>query len=253
MCARADSGLIGTRIPANTCATGRPDHPKRLEGHLMKWKDSGESVEKEVESKEEYFDEEQYSPWADPKEMRKSARRGKPPLLLILLSVALFVSIVVLVVLLSGNSENGAHQQIAALEQRIQQAEQRLNKYDTIDEKVTRIWEQAQSFEKFKDRFDRSEASMSLRMDHMTAGLENLKKQVNQAPPVQARQTAANQAPAVPKKPQSVLQYHEVTAGETLFSISKRYNLSVEALLQINRMGPDDVIKPGQKLIVANQ
>jgi LysM repeat protein len=220
----------------------------------MKWKDSGESVEKEVETKEEYFDEEQYSPWAAPKEMPKSVKGAKPPLLLILLSVALVASIVSLVVLLSGNTENGAQQQIAALEQRIQQMEQRLNKYDTIEEKVTRIWEQAQSFEKFKDRFDRSEASMSLRMDQMTLGLENLKKQVNQAPVAQARQTSAVPVPAVAERPKPALkmQYHEVTVGDTLFSISKRYHLSVETLLQMNRMEPDAVIKPGQKLIVAN-
>ncbi len=214
----------------------------------MKWKDSAESVEKEAESREEYFDEEQYSPWSDRKDAHQSPKRVKPPLLVILLSVALVVLVVVLVVVLSGNPEGAAFHQIAALQQRVQQMEERLNKYDTIDEKVTRIWEQAQSFEKFKDRFDRSEASMSLRMDHMTLSLENLQKQVNQT----AKQNTAGQAPAVSEKPVPVsrIQYHEVTVGDTLFSISKRYNLSVESLLQMNRMGPDAVIKPGQQLIV---
>lgn len=175
----------------------------------------------------------------------------RPPLLLVLLSAALVVLIVVLVVLLSGNPQKGADQQPQALEQRIQQIEERLSKYNAIDEKVTRIWEQAQSFEKFKERFDRSEASMSLRMDHITLTLENLQKQ-NPESRIKQSAAAPAPAPAAPEKPRpkSALQYHEVTAGDTLFSISKRYALGVETLLQMNRLPADATIKPGQKLIV---
>ncbi len=217
----------------------------------MKWKDSAEIVGKEALPKEEYFDEEQYSPWADRKDGRKSIKVAKPPLLVILLSVALVVLTIVLVVLLSGHPEGAVSQSTTALEQRIQEIEDRLNKYNAVDEKVTRIWEQAQSFEKFKDRFDRSEASMSLRMDHLTLTLENLQKQVNQISDARGKQGAAP-APAAAAKPKAApgIQYHEVAVGDTLFSISKRYGLAVESLLAMNRLGADAVIKPGQKLIV---
>jgi LysM repeat protein len=45
--------------------------------------------------------------------------------------------------------------------------------------------------------------------------------------------------------------YHEVKPKETLYQISRRYGLTVDALLKLNRLAPDAVIHPGQKLIVA--
>jgi membrane-bound lytic murein transglycosylase D len=41
---------------------------------------------------------------------------------------------------------------------------------------------------------------------------------------------------------------HTVRAGETLFSISKQYGLSVEELKQLNGIGSQNLITVGQKL-----
>ena len=136
---------------------------------------------------------------------------------------------------------------MAALEQRLSQLEERLDKYEGIDDKVTAIWEQAKSFEKFKDRFDRSEASTSLRMDHLAMSLETLQKQLNEA-----RSPEAGGASKKPEtgKSTSKTKYHQVEAGDTFYSISKKYDLSVEELIRLNKMKPDSVLMPGQKLVV---
>ena len=218
----------------------------------MKWKDSGESVEKEDKSGAEQFDEEQYSPWADRKDYNKGFKLGTIQILFILLGFA-FVALAVALLILFSNGKGSAIApgQLEALDTRVRQLEDRLDKFEAIDEKVTRIWEQAKSFEKFKDRFDRSEASMSLRMDHLTMSLESLQKQVNDAHDTQkSAGPGKSSLPRVPPKQASKIQYHQVTAGETLYSISKQYDLSVEELLKLNRMKPDAVIVPGQKVIV---
>jgi LysM repeat protein len=44
--------------------------------------------------------------------------------------------------------------------------------------------------------------------------------------------------------------YHEVKAKETLYQISRRYGLTVDDLRKLNRLTPETVIHPGQKLIV---
>ncbi|MEJ2039391.1 MAG: LysM domain-containing protein [Desulfosarcinaceae bacterium] len=170
--------------------------------------------------------------------------------MLVLLTIAIVALAAVLFMLLNGGSDTVTARKVADMEERIQSLQERLDKYTSIDEKVTRIWEQAKSFEKFKDRFDRSEASMSLRMDHLTLSLENLQKQIKENPPPKPSASAE----AAPTKPsQSTagkIQYHEVTTGDTLYSISKKYSMSVAQLRKLNHMDPNRVIVPGQKLIV---
>jgi uncharacterized coiled-coil protein SlyX len=221
----------------------------------MEWKDSGDKTDQDQDTKKEYFDEEEYSPWADGKGKGKNTKPNKIPALFILLAVAIIALVAVfLMLLLSGDGSTIAQNKLDALEGRILALEERLDKYEAIDEKVTRIWEQAKSFEKFKDRFDRSEASMSLRMDHLTMSLETLQKQVNASnkkvavPPSEASKKEKTKS----AKPSANIKYHRVKAGETLYSISKQYGLKVEQLLELNRMKKGSVIVPGQKLIVPN-
>ena len=222
----------------------------------MKWKDTGDMTENEETNKEEYFDEEQYSPWATPSGSGKGGKLNKIPTVFILLGLAIIASVAALLMfLLSPRGDIVTREQAAALESRLQQLEERLDKYEAIDEKVARIWDQARSYEKFKDRFDRSEASMSLRMDHLTMSLETLQKQVNAVPetpppapsasPVKADRSETEATPATQPP-----QYHIVSAGDTFFNISKRYDLSVEELLKINGLEKDSVLQIGQKIIV---
>jgi LysM repeat protein len=221
-------------------------------GDCMEWKDSGEKTEQGEQ--EEYFDEEEYSPWAEGKNRNNVNKTKKPPLLFILFAVAIVALVAVLLMLLSGERNPLAQQKLNALEGRIMALEDRLDKYEAIDEKVTRIWEQAKSFEKFKDRFDRSEASTSLRMDHLTMSLETMQKQLNTS----KKRTRSPAAGAVPAKttaaptPGSKIKFHQVKAGETLYSISKIYGLKVEELLKLNRMKSGSMIVAGQKLVVPN-
>lgn len=216
----------------------------------MKWKDTGEMVDKEDSSiEEENFDEEQYSPWSDNKGKQKVNRFLKTPVLLVLLVTAIVALVVALLMLVAGGKGGPASsQQLASFDERLQKLEDRLDNFKAIDEKVTRIWEQAKSFEKFKDRFDRSEASTSLRMDHLTMSLETLQKQLTEAHTPKTSPVAS-----VKKDLEENIKktsYHQVQPGDTFYSISKKYKLKVEQLLELNQLKPESVIQPGQKLKV---
>ncbi len=220
----------------------------------MKWKDTGDMEEKDASvEEEEYFDEEQYSPWADQENHKKGGSLNKTKALFGLLVGAIVALVVALLVLVMGGGTNGVSpQQMALVEERLQKLEERLDKYEAIDEKVTRIWEQAKDYETFKDRFERSEASMSLRMDHLTMSLETMQKQLSKAQDRVEAPTAPakDNTPKATGKAKAKTQYHQVKPGETLYSISKQYNLKVDQLLQMNQMNPGSVIQPGQQLIV---
>ena len=97
---------------------------------------------------------------------------------------------------------------------------------------------------------------MSLRMDHLTMSLEALQKQLDSSQRKAASQpveSAPEKTIASPKpKPKTSIKYHQVKAGDTLYSISKQYGIKVEELLKLNRMESGSVIVVGQKLIVPN-
>jgi LysM repeat protein len=84
-------------------------------------------------------------------------------------------------------------------------------------------------------------------MDHLTMSLETLQKQLNE------KQTSRQTTPKKTDKTQPVeskVHYHMVTAGDTLYSISKKYNVGVDELRRLNQMTADGIIVPGQKLVV---
>ncbi len=44
---------------------------------------------------------------------------------------------------------------------------------------------------------------------------------------------------------------HTVQKGETIYGISKKFGIKPEDLRKLNNLGPEDPVKPGQKLVVS--
>jgi membrane-bound lytic murein transglycosylase D len=69
-------------------------------------------------------------------------------------------------------------------------------------------------------------------------------------------QPAAKVEQAPPQKVEtqtSSYSFHTVSPGETLFSISKKYGMSVDALKQLNSIGSQNLITVGQKLRILSR
>ncbi len=218
----------------------------------MKWTDTDESADPNGKTSDLYFEEDTDDNWNNSGQEAPIGQRANSRVFFLIVGVVVVAVIAVLLVfLLPGGRESGLRSRISDLEERISALEEKINRFEAIDQKVTRIWEQAKSFEKFKARFDRTEASTSLRMDHLTMSLEALQKKLSTFE--KRVNTAAKPTGQIqvrqPASPPSV-KYHQVKAGETLFSISRRYGLSVDQLLKLNDMKKNAVIKPGQKLVV---
>ena len=126
--------------------------------------------------------------------------------------------------------------------------EEQIVRFQDIDNKLTSVLEQAQAFEQFKERFDRLEASMTLRMDHVVKGLNNLQKQMAQ---VRTKKTEVVKPAKVAKKT-TKKRYYTVRRGDTLYEISRRYGLTVKKIRILNKLSDKAVIHPGQKLLVGS-
>jgi len=167
------------------------------------------------------------------------------PILLVLLGLGFFVMIVLFIVFLSKTTDIVSKTKIVNIEKRLAFLEERLGKIDEIDEKLILLDMQGKKIELFVDRFDRFETSMSLKMDIINNELYTSQKR--------SKKTAESKKPERTKIAKKIthLTYHEVKAKETLYQISRRYGLTVDDLRKLNRLTPEAVIHPGQKLIVA--
>jgi LysM repeat protein len=137
---------------------------------------------------------------------------------------------------------------IASFENRLKKLEERVVSFQGTDDKVTQALEQAQALEQFKERFDQLEASMTLRMDHVVKGMNNLQKKIVQ---VRTKKTEVVKPAKVAKKT-TKKRYYTVRRGDTLYKISRRYGLTVKKIRILNKLSDKAVIHPGQKLLVGS-
>jgi LysM repeat protein len=220
---------------------------------MMKWRDADSPDEGANQAGQGRFDDDEIASFEQqpihgdsPPNNERPQRRG-----LMFLLIGFLVVVVALILIVPKLQSSADQKRLIALQARLGALEARMDRFEAIDEKVTRIWEQAQAFEKFKQRFDRGEASMSLRMDHLATSLDVVQKNIEQvarkmSDKVQALQAAKPTPPAAP----ATARFHVVKKGETLYGIGRQYGLSVKELLRINHIPAGTPIMPGQRLMV---
>ena len=68
--------------------------------------------------------------------------------------------------------------------------------------------------------------------------------------PWRKKKKKVQKAPVKKSVEKTPVKYHDVSTGETLFSISRKYDLTIDELMKMNKLAKDQKIQAGQKLIV---
>jgi len=158
--------------------------------------------------------------------------------------IGLVIIVILLVMVLTGPSDVASRQQLQALEDRIQQLEKRITTTGVMDEALGRIDSNEKELSLIMERVDRFEGTVATQIDQIIKELGKLHQKAGTAPAAKVK----TPPPAAKSTPQKQTQVHEVKAGETLYSISRRYGLTVDQLRTYNDIGKDAAIRPGQKL-----
>jgi len=158
-----------------------------------------------------------------------------------------FLILIVLCVVIIGRTYSLAEKvQLLALESRLEQLENRLGAIEG-EGGLSQAGGAGNQLILLTERLDQLEANM-------TARINSLAHQFNAMPTQSASETApkpvAAAAAAGPKE-ETAAKIHTVKPGETLYRISRRYNLSVEQLQKYNGLDSKASIYPGQKLNVS--
>jgi len=173
-----------------------------------------------------------------------SLLQNKSNLSYIIGGIGLVVIVILLFMVLSGPSDDLDSQRIQALEKRIQGMEQVLATVGVIGQSLDKIDNNEKEINLFMERVDRFEGTVTTQIDQIIKELGVLHQKTGSAPAPKAK---AKQPVAKSPEPKKIND-HEVKAGDTLYSISRRYSLTVDQLRAYNNIGKDTAIRPGQKL-----
>ena len=207
----------------------------------MKWKDSDEGLETEVEAGGAY--EEDYSPLRAGKTdlgARLASILTRPGVWMIIAALALLVLISMFI--RSDGDDSALH---SGANQRLQLLESRVASLERISESVKELQENQQAVQPLMVRLDRLESSIAKR-------ISDLEKQFKQFKSIRP-DGGSSKSPTPPANKQSskqVVKTHVIQKGDTLYSISKQFGLSVTQLMKLNKLSKGDAIYPGQKLTV---
>lgn len=145
-----------------------------------------------------------------------------------------------------GSSQNDAlTEDIALLGKRLDDLEFRIGNLEQMGTGGESMGALQQQTETLARQFQNLEGKLGEGLNQVNrklAELENRQKSMaKSAPP--APRPGAKAAPKI----------HVVKAGETLYQISRTYGVSVDRLKQLNKMGDNVTIRPGQELIVGSR
>lgn len=170
--------------------------------------------------------------------------QSKPKLPYIIGGIGLVIIVILLVIVLARPSNVVNSEQLQALAERVQGLEKRLATIGSLDQALARIDDNEKELNLIMERVDRFEGTVTTQIDQIIKELGKLHQKAGTAPAAKVK-TPPPIAKSTPEKQTGV---HEVRAGETLYSISHRYDLTVDQLRTYNNIGKDAAIRPGQKL-----
>ena len=186
---------------------------------------------------EEYLEEEGYQTLTE----KKPLPRGW---FIVPVLLAGIVIVVMIAIWFRGTPQNTqANGRIQQIEDRIIMIEKRLAELTGIDEKMSGLERDGQAYLLAIERLNRLETTVSMRVERIEQALST----------VQAKQTKPQpKTKKVAKPPTSKKESitHVVKSGDTLYAISRRYDISIDQLRKDNNLNKNTTINPGQKLII---
>ena len=164
-----------------------------------------------------------------------ASKRSLKPYLFLGAGLVVLVAFVVLFIPLSRTT--GTSSQMRLLEGRLKNAEERIFALEGVEKRLAQVEQQIAGIEGSGKKV----AQLEQRVAELTRPTDK---------PAAPSPTKAQKAATSPQ-PSPEVRYHKVRAGETVYSIARRYGLTVDELMRLNKLTPEAVLHPGDKLVVS--
>ena len=203
----------------------------------MKFKDEDNSEKTGKVAEGDYHQDKDYQIWRQQKGStfsNKLFKRIEVPL--VFLGVGLAVLIILFIVSVAKTKKPAFDAEFTSIEKRLAQIEDRLNNLEAVSDGLGKL----------QNKLQQVKSSLSRKMNQISAEVGKIKKIT--AGLKSAKSTASPPPKAVQAETQK--RVHQVRPGETVYSLSRQYGITVEDLLRMNSLSADAVIHPGQELVV---
>lgn len=205
-----------------------------------------ENLDNEVkEFEEQIADDLDYTQKDENIRRRKSILNFNPRRKTLILGGAGILILIVLIALFSAGDNKLSTGDLSSIQVKLDQLENRLTHLEGMEARIASLEKQKKGLP--QSMADRSGKSLTQRLDKLAHRIDQLEKTMASAPakteapyPIQTRPFPLDKG-----------RYHEVRSGETLYRIALQYGISVDELCRLNNVTPEQVIHPGQKLLVA--
>jgi LysM repeat protein len=194
---------------------------------------------------EQFLEEEDVEAFETPGRRRRSEDRGSSPQgRTLIFAVAAAVIIIAFIVIFFGGGDDGVSEDLKSLPTRMDGLEKRLIQVELAGSRIAGV------------EGDLKAVKQSLRS--LEGGVKSLRREIdtlNREFAALSRKTTSalqetSRVPQAEKKapPEATPRTHTVRRGDTLYSISRKYGTTVDAIRRLNDLTPQEAIQPGQKL-----
>jgi LysM repeat protein len=199
------------------------------------------------DSKKEYFDELEYSSLKEGQFKKFGSFFNSNEMLLTVIGIGLFVVILVFVVFIPKARNKIDNKQLELFDAKLKEMEDRLVNIEWPDKKLEQFEDKSKKIDMMEERMDKLEAVLSMKLDLIKKNIEETREKSQQSKELQKSTTHRN---TIVSPQKATKQYHQVRAGDTLYSIGRRYGISINELCRINKLSKRKNIYPGQKLLL---
>ena len=152
-------------------------------------------------------------------------------------------------------AQNVSSAAFSDFEMRIQNIEKALQIEQGSKSEGVNIKESVMEANHIKDRLGRLETAFSVKFDSLIDRMGKIEKSISQLEnktekKIVKKEPEPKAAVPVKKAVKKKSQFHMVKEKETLYSISKKYNISIDELRKLNKLSKGATIYPGDNLLV---
>jgi len=217
----------------------------------------GSKIGSKIFNKKSNINKKKISKNSDSDKKLKTSLLRKNEFALILFGAFLLTILIFFFFFRSSNSKSEVFEQnvssasFSDFEMRIQNIEKALQIGHSLKSEGVNFKESVTQVNHIKDRLGRLETAFSVKFDSLIDRIGKIEKSISQLENKTVKKESEPKA-AVPVKKavKKKSQFHMVKKEETLYSISKQYNISIDKLRELNKLSKGATIYPGDNLLV---